>query len=90
MAYVESQDSFGIGDLGTRDVCLIAGRLQAPLPLMTTFEEIPDSNIELLNLVQIFPRKILRIENWDELGISSQSRIGAQIGGDLLGLILKN
>ena len=69
---------------------LIASGFQAPRPLVTTFEEVTNSNIKLLNLVQIIRRKILRIEDWDELAISSQSGIGAKIGGDLLCLILKN
>jgi len=64
--------------------------LQPPLPLVTTFEEVPDPNIELLSLVQIFARKILRTEKWDELAISPKSRIGAQIRGNLVSLILKN
>ena len=69
---------------------MIASGLQAPLPLVTTFEQIADPDIELLSLVQIFAGKILRTEKWDELGIRPKSRIGAQVRGNLLGLILKN
>ena len=90
LAYVESQGSFGVGDLGTSNGGLIASRLQASLPFVATFEEVPDPNIELLSLVQILPGKILRTKNWDELAIGPKSRIGAQVRGNLLGLILKD
>jgi hypothetical protein len=69
---------------------LVASRLQTPRPFVTSFEEIPYPNIELMNLIQIIRRKILWIEDWDELRISHQSRIWSKIGGDLLCLILKN
>jgi len=68
LAYVESQRSFGVGDLGTSDGSLIASGLQAPLPLVTTFEQVPDPNIELLSLVQIFLGKILRTEKMGRTG----------------------
>ena len=64
--------------------------MQSTLPLVPTFEQVPDPNIELLSLVQIFPGKILRTEKWDELAIRSKSRIGAQVRGNLLRLILQN
>ena len=70
-------------------VC-IAGSLQPPLPLVTAFEEVPNPNIELLSFVQILAGKILRTEKWNELRIHPKSRIGAQIRGDLLRLILKD
>ena len=69
LAHIESQASFGIGDLGACDGRLIASGLQAPLPLVTTFEQVPDPNIELLSLVQIVAGKILRTEEWDELRV---------------------
>ena len=90
LAHIKRQGALGVGDLGARDGRLIAGSLQAPLPLVTAFEEIPDPNIELLGFVQILPGKILRTEKWNELGIGPQSRIGAQVRSDLLRLILKN
>jgi hypothetical protein len=69
---------------------LIASGLQSTLPLVTTFKQVPDPNIKLLSLIQVFPRKILRTEKWDELAISSKSGIGAQVCCNLLGLILQN
>ena len=76
--------------MGTCDRRLITGGLRSPLPLVTAFEQVSDPNIELLNLIQIFPREILRAEKWDELAVCPKSRIGAQVRGNLLGLILKN
>ena len=60
LAHVECQGPLGIGDLGAGDGGLIAGRLQAPLPLVAAFEEVADPNIELLGFVQIVPGEILR------------------------------
>ena len=90
LANVESQGSFGVGDLGAGDGRLIAGSLQTPLPFVAAFEQVSDPNIELLSLIQIVAGKILRTEKWDELAVSSQSRIGTQVRGNLLRLILKN
>ncbi len=57
--YVEGQGSLGVGDLGACDRRLIAGGLQAPLPLVSTFEQVADPNVELLRLVQIFAQRNL-------------------------------
>src|SRR5208282_3189644 len=90
LAYVESQRSLGVGDLGASNGRLIASGLQAPLPLVTTLEQVADPNIELLSLVQIVPGKILRTKKRDELAISPESRIGPQVRRNLLRLILQN
>ena len=90
LADVEGQRALGVGNLGARNGRLIAGSLQPPLPLVTAFEEIADPDIELLGFVQILPGKVLRTEKWNELRIRPQRRIGAQVRGNLLGLILKN
>ena len=57
---------------------------------MPALEQISDSGIELLNRAQIVGRKFGRRKNWQELGIKIQRRIGSQVGGDLLRLVLKN
>ena len=90
MTHVEGESSFGVGDLGARDGRLITSCLQPALALVATFEEISDTDIELLGFVQILSRKILRAEKGYELGVGSESRIGAEICGDLLRLVLKN
>jgi hypothetical protein len=79
LAYVESQGSLGVADLGTCDRRLITRSLQPPLALVTAFEQVPDPNIELLRLIEIVARKILRTEKWDELRIGPKSGIGAQV-----------
>lgn len=77
LPHVERQGSFRVADLSACDRRLIASGLQAPLPLAPAFEEVPDPDVKLLSLVQIFPGKILRTEEGHELGVSSKSRIRA-------------
>ena len=60
LSYIESKRAFGIGYLGASDCRLIAGGLQAPLPLVATLKEIGESDIELLGQVQIVEREIAR------------------------------
>ncbi len=74
--------------MGTCDRRLITRSLQSPLPLVAAFEQVPDPNIELLSLIQILPGEILRTEKWDELAIGPESRIGPQVGGNLLRVAL--
>ena len=69
---------------------MIAGSLQAALPLVSALEQVANPNIKLLSLVQIRPREILWTEEWDELRIHAQSWIGTQVCGNLLSLILKD
>jgi hypothetical protein len=90
LAYIESQGSFGVSDLGTSNGCLIARGLQAPLPLVTALEQVSDPDIELLSLIQIFSGEVLRTKKWDELGVGIEGRIRTEVRRDLLGLILKN
>jgi hypothetical protein len=90
LSYIECQCAFGIANLSTCYRCLITSGLKTPLTLVTTFKEVSDPNIELLNIVQIIPGKILRTEERDELGICPESGIGTKVGGDLLGFVLEN
>jgi hypothetical protein len=62
LAHVEGQGALGVGDLGASDGRLILGSLQAPLPLAAAFEQVTDANVELLILVQVLARKVLRTE----------------------------
>src|ERR1700729_4352538 len=58
--------------------------------LVTTLEEVRNTDVELLSFVQILAREILRAEEWNELGIHPQSWIGTEVRSDLLCLILKD
>src|SRR5580704_15326706 len=60
------------------------------LALVTTLEEVRNADVELLSFVQILPGKILRAEEWNELGIHSQSWIRTEVRSDLLRLVLKD
>ena len=60
------------------------------LALAAAFEQVSDADIELLNVVNIIAGEILGTENRDELSVGAQRRIGPQVGGDFLCLILKN
>ena len=60
------------------------------LALVTTLEEIRNTDVELLSFVQILTGEILRAEEWNELGIHSQSWIRTEVRSDLLRLVLKD
>src|SRR5580658_4845257 len=60
------------------------------LPLAPALEKIRDPDIELLNVVQVIPGKILGTEEGDELRIRPERGIGPQIGRNFLSLVLKN
>ena len=57
---------------------------------MAALEEISNSKVKLLVLVQILQTKILRREDGNILRIKIKSRVGAQVGGDFLRLALRN
>ena len=60
------------------------------LALVTTLEEVRNTDVELLSFVQILTGEVLRAEEWNELGIHSQSWIRTEVRSDLLRLVLKD
>jgi len=90
LADVEGEGAFGVGDLGAGDGGLIAGGLETMLPFAAALEEVGKSDIELLGFVEIFAGKVLRAEEGDELGVCAKSWVRTEVGGDLLGLVLKD
>ena len=88
LPHIEDESALSIGNLRLGYRCLIARRLQPSLSLLAALEQITDSDIELLRLVQIVAAKVVWIENWDELRIYAKRRIGAEVGGDFLRLVL--
>ena len=59
-------------------VC-VARRLQPVLTLVTAFEQVAEADIELLRLVQVFAGKILRAEEWNELGVRPRVGLGRRL-----------
>ena len=90
LPHVECQSAFGVGSLGASDRGGIAGRLQTVLPLMAALKQIAKAHIKLLALIQVVGGEKLRAEYGNELGIEVKSRIGPEIRGDFLGLILQH
>ena len=90
LPHVEGESAFGVGDLGAGYRGLIACSLQTALALVAAFEQIRDAEVELLGQIEIFTGKITRGKNRDELGIGSENRVGTQVRGDLLCLILED
>ena len=51
LAHVESESAFGVRNLGAGYGCLVDGSLQAALPFVAALEQVPNSDVELLDLI---------------------------------------
>ena len=60
------------------------------LPFLAALKQVSDSDVELMNFAQIARRKLGGLEDRQELGVKIQGRVGPEISGDLLRLVLQN
>src|SRR3984957_14190304 len=90
LSHVKSEGALGVRDLSAGDRGLILRGLQPALPFVTAFKEIRQPDVELLGQIQILGGKIAGRKNGDELSIASEDRIGTQVGGNLLRLVLED
>jgi len=76
--------------LRPRHGSLIARGLQAALALVAALEKIRKAKVELLGQIQVVFGKIAGTKNGDELSVGSEHRVGTQVRGDFLCLVLKD
>jgi len=64
--------------------------LQTVLPLMPALEQVAQSNVKLLNLIDVGAGEVLRTEERNELAVITKYRIRPQVRRDFLRLVLRN
>ena len=85
---VEFERALGIGNLCPRDSSRRPRGRETMLPLLASFEQIAYPQVELRGVVEVIRGEIVWLEDREKLHIAQKNRIRAQIGCDLLGLIL--
>ncbi len=90
LAHIEGQTALSVGHLGACHRRCVPCSLQTVLTFLTPLEQVAESNVELLSLVEIIAGEILRAEKRNELRVYAEYWIRPQVGRDLLCLVLLN
>jgi hypothetical protein len=84
----EDEVPFGVTHLKARDLRLIPGCLETSLAFAAPFEQVSDSKVVLLRLIEVIGSEQTRIKNWKELRITLQHGIGTKASSNFLRLAL--
>ena len=90
LRHIKGERALIIRDLRTGNLCLVLRSLQTALPFVSPLEEISNAKVKLLVLIEILEAEILRGKDGNILRIKTKGRVGAQVGGDFLRLVLRN